>query len=353
MMKNKDKIHENGLKPHRATIKDVAQRAQVSLATVSRALREPEKTPAKTVNKVRAAVEHLNYVYNATAGSLAKRRSTTIGVLLPSHSYSAFGANLAAIQETCSNRNYACKVALSHFSPEKERQALLQFHEQRIDGIILVGLDSSNLDYMHILESSGVPCITLWEIPDANANYICIDNAKAVNTALRYLIELGHERIGLLLGPMQCAYRSIERMESYKRTLEENNIPFTPELIRSQPPSFLLGKESMREFLRLPEPPTAVFAVNDYLAIGAIRAIVEAGLRVPEHISVCGFDDIDISAYFNPPLTSMKTPCYEMGHMAADAIITSIESQTPLKMQYVLDTELIVRKTCAKAYINS
>lgn len=110
-------MNENGFNNTRATIKDVAVKANVSLSTVSRALREPDKTPAETVSKVRAAAEALNYVYNATAGSLSKRRSDTIGILLPSPTYAAFGVNLMAIQKTCSERNYSCKVALSQFSP--------------------------------------------------------------------------------------------------------------------------------------------------------------------------------------------------------------------------------------------
>ena len=104
----------------------------------------------------------------------------------------------------------------------------------------------------------------------------------------------------------------------------------------------------MRAFLKLASPPTAVLSVNDYLAIGAIRAITEAGLRVPDDISVCGFDDIDIAAYFNPPLTSIKTPCYEMGRMAANIMIDAMESRTSPRVQYLLDTELIVRGTCKR-----
>ena len=179
-------------------------------------------------------------------------------------------------------------------------------------------------------------------------NYIGIDNARSIYTSVKYLIDLGHKRIGFLVGPMTCARRTIDRMEGYKKVLADNGIPFDPELIRSQPPSYLLGKESMRAFLKLQDPPTAVLCVNDYLAIGAIRAITEAGLSVPEDISVCGLDDIDIAAYFNPPLTSLKTPCYEMGQMAANIMISAIESQTPLKVQYLLDTELIVRRTCGR-----
>ena len=148
-------MNENGFNNTRATIKDVAVKANVSLSTVSRALREPDKTPAETVSKVRAAAEALNYVYNATAGSLSKRRSDTIGILLPSPTYAAFGVNLMAIQKTCSERNYSCKVALSQFSPEEERLAMRRFHEQRIGGLILVGLDMSNVEYMKTLEAAG------------------------------------------------------------------------------------------------------------------------------------------------------------------------------------------------------
>ena len=325
-------MNENGFNNTRATIKDVAVKANVSLSTVSRALREPDKTPAETVSKVRAAAEALNYVYNATAGSLSKRRSDTIGILLPSPTYAAFGVNLMAIQKTCSERNYSCKVALSQFSPEEERLAMRRFHEQRIGGLILVGLDMSNVEYMKTLEAAGIPCIILWEVPDESVNYIGIDNARSIYTSVKYLIDLGHKRIGFLVGPMTCARRTIDRMEGYKKVLADNGIPFDPELIRSQPPSYLLGKESMRAFLKLQDPPTAVLCVNDYLAIGAIRAIT----------------DIDIAAYFNPPLTSIKTPCYEMGQMAANIMISAIESQTPLKVQYLLDTELIVRRTCGR-----
>lgn len=225
-------MNENGFNNTRATIKDVAVKANVSLSTVSRALREPDKTPAETVSKVRAAAEALNYVYNATAGSLSKRRSDTIGILLPSPTYAAFGVNLMAIQKTCSERNYSCKVALSQFSPEEERLAMRRFHEQRIGGLILVGLDMSNVEYMKTLEAAGIPCIILWEVPDESVNYIGIDNARSIYTSVKYLIDLGHKRIGFLVGPMTCARRTIDRMEGYKKVLADNGIPFDPELIR-------------------------------------------------------------------------------------------------------------------------
>ena len=340
------KNNENDIKKTRATIKDVAEKANVSLSTVSRALRDPEKTPPATVRKVMEAVESLNYVYNATAGSLSGRRSNTIGVMLPSPAYSAFGINLLGIQDVCSARNYSCRVASSQFSPEAERLALHRFHEQRIGGLILCGVDKSIIQYVKNLENEDIPCVVLWEIPDDGLNYIGIDNERAAYAGMKYLMDLGHRRIALLLGPITCAARNFDRLVGYKKVLAEYGIPVDEALIRVQPPSFLLGKESMRAFLKLPERPTAVLCANDYLAIGAIRAITEAGLSVPEDISVCGFDDVDVSAYFNPPLTTIKTPCYQMGKMAADMVIDALESQKPLRVQYLLDTELVVRATC-------
>ena len=109
---------------------------------------------------------------------------------------------------------------------------------------------------VRILEAAGIPCIILWEVPDESVNYIGIDNARSIYTSVKYLIDLGHKRIGFLVGPMTCARRTIDRMEGYKKVLADNGIPFDPELIRSQPPSYLLGKESMRAFLKLQDPPT-------------------------------------------------------------------------------------------------
>lgn len=120
-----------------------------------------------------------------------------------------------------------------------------------------------------------------------------------------------------MLGPFACAQRNTDRLKGYKKALANHGISFDEALVRSQPPSFLFGKESMRAYPRLETPPTAVLCVNDYLAIGAIRAIHKAGLRVAEDISVCAFDDVEISAYYNPPITTIRTPCYEMGKMAA------------------------------------
>lgn len=331
----------------RATIKDVAGLAGVSQSTVSRALSTPEMVKEETVLKVREAARALNYVYNATAGHLSSRRTDSLGVIIPSSAYSAFAINLMGTQEVCSNYDFTCRIATSRFEPELELQAMRKFHEQRVSGLIMAGIDTSNIPYLKTLMEDGIPAIVLWESPGEEFNYIAVNNWKASYDAVDHLISLGHRRIALLSGPYACAKRNYDRLEGYKAVLRDRGLPFREEFVRSQLPTFLDGKAAMRSCLSLESPPTAVLCANDYLAIGAIRAVHEAGLSVPEDMSVCGFDDVDISAYFNPPITTMKTPGEAMGRMAAETLIKSIERGTFPHVQYVLDAELVVRKSCA------
>ena len=331
----------------RPTVKDVAARAGVSTSTVSRALTSPERVRPETVRKVREAAGALHYVYNATAGSLSSRRTDSLGVILPSSAYSAFSVNLMGIQDVCAERNFSCRIAASQFQPDKERLAMQKYHEQRVSGLIMAGIDPSNIPYLKDMMEDGIPAVVLWESPGEDYNYIAIDNFKVAYSGVKYLISLGHERIALLSGPFPCASRNVERVRGYKAVLADHGLPYSDVFVREQLPTFLDGKESMRACLRLPEPPTAVLCVDDYLAIGAIRAIHEAGLRVPGDISVCGLDDVDISAYFSPPITTIKTPGLFMGRMAAEELIAAIEQGRPLQTKYMLDAELVIRESCA------
>jgi len=330
----------------RATIKNVAALAGVSQSTVSRALNSPEMLKEETVLKVREAAKTLNYVYNSMAGSLSSRRTDALGVIIPSSAYSAFAINLMGTQEVCSEYNFSCRIASSQFEPERELLAMRKFHEQRVSGLIMAGIDESNIPYLKTMVKDGIPAIVLWESPGDEFNYIAINNFKAAYEAVDHLVSLGHERIALLSGPYRCARRNHDRLLGYKAVLADRGIPYREELVRSQTPTFLDGKAAMRSCLSLPEPPTAVLCANDYLAIGAIRAVHDAGLLVPDDVSVCGFDDVDISAYFNPPITTMKTPGEAMGRMAAEALVKSLKKGEPPCIQYVLDAELVVRKSC-------
>ena len=338
---------ERNIGMSRPTIKDVAEHAGVSQSTVSRALSTPGIVKEETARRIHEAAKSLSYVYNATAGSLSSRKTDALGVILPSSAYSGFATNLMGIQDVCSERNFSCRIAASQFQPEKELLAMRKYHEQRVSGLLMAGIDPTNVPYLQTMIDDGIPAVVLWETPGESFNYIAIDNYKAAYEGIKYLIALGHKRIALLSGLYTCAQRNVARLAGYKAVLTAHGLPFDAKLVRSHLPTFLDGKEAMRACLLMDDPPTAVLCVDDYMAIGAIRAIHEAGLRVPEDISVCGFDDVDISAYFNPPLTTIKTPGQMMGRMAAEAIINAIEKDMPLQAKYILDAELVVRGTCA------
>lgn len=331
----------------RATLKDIADLAGVSLSTASRALRMPELFTQETVDRVCTAAAKLSYVPNAAASTLSRRRSNTIGIIMPSPEYSAFAGNLLAIQRVCSERNYSFKLEFTDFSPEKELIALKHFEEHRVEGAILVGIDSEHIPLLKQLDHNGIRNILLWEKSDDICNYIAIDNEHATLQGLEYLYKLGHRRIAYMLGPYACTLRNREKQNAYIKFIREHDLELDADLITSHPPTFFMGKEAMRRFLKLDNPPTAAFCVNDNLAIGAVRAVREAGLRVPEDISICGFDDIAISAYLDTPLTSIRTPIFEMGEIAASMLIESIENDSDLDVQYLLDTQLVVRGTCA------
>jgi LacI family transcriptional regulator, repressor for deo operon, udp, cdd, tsx, nupC, and nupG len=152
----------------------------------------------------------------------------------------------------------------------------------------------------------------------------------------------------LIIDPYQKMGRLLKRFQGYQHTLEENGIEFDPALVIATEPGLLEGKEAMNQLLALPEPPTAVFAVSDYLATGALMAIKQAGLKVPENISLVGFGDVEFAAYSDPPLTTVSVPAYEIGRLAAKVLMEAIDQEASQPRQYCLDADLIIRNSCSE-----
>jgi DNA-binding LacI/PurR family transcriptional regulator len=161
-----------------------------------------------------------------------------------------------------------------------------------------------------------------------------------------YLIGLGHRRIGLIAGPYSKVGRVRKRLDGYWAALEKNDIPFDPQLVIEKEPTLIDGKDAMQRLLLFPERPTAVFAASDVLAIGALAAIREKGLRVPDDISLAGFDDIDFAAFCDPPLTTMRVPANEIGQKAVTVLMDLMENGITPVRQCCLDTDLIIRSSC-------
>jgi DNA-binding LacI/PurR family transcriptional regulator len=331
------------------TMKNIAEMAGVSTTTVSRVFHSPQLVRSETVDRVlRISKEH-KYIYNATAGDLSRKSSKVFGVLIPTAKNSIFGNSITAIQEAAQENGFSIMLGNTHYDRGIEKNLLERFQERQVAGLILTGFNVGQEPIIQELIEMGIPCVVIWEKLDNNMiSYVGFDNFKAAFTMTEYLISLKHKRIGLLIGPFTKMGRVTKRLKGYKSALEKNGIPFEPSLVIERVPTLFDGKEAMGALLSLPDPPTAVFAASDWLAIGGLATIKERGLRVPDDISLAGFDDIDVAAYCDPPLTTMRVPAHEMGRLAIRVLLEMINNNGTGIRQYSLETDLIIRKSCSE-----
>ena len=334
---------------NKLTMKHIAEMAAVSTTTVSRVFHSPQLVRSETRDRVLRISKKNKYIYNATAGDLSRKSSKVLGVLIPTAKNSIFGNSITAIQEAAQENGFSIMLGNTHYDSGIEKNLLQRFQERQIAGLILTGFNLGQEPFIKELVEMGIPCVVIWEKLDNNMiSYVGFDNFKATFTMTEYLIGLKHKRIGLLIGPFTKMGRVTKRLEGYMSALEKNGIPFDPSLVIEREPTLIDGKEAMGVLLSLPEPPTAVFAASDWLAIGGLAAIKERGLHVPEDISLAGFDDIDVAAYCDPPLTTMRVPAYEMGQQAMSVLLEMINNNGTAIRQYCLETDLIIRKSCSE-----
>ncbi|MCF8076760.1 MAG: LacI family transcriptional regulator [Desulfotignum sp.] len=327
---------------------EIAKIAGVSNATVSRAFRTPEKVRPELKEKIFKIAAENHYVYNASAADLKRRVSNTVGVLFQQRIGAVFSKTFMAIQETLLEKNISVIIGHTQFKPEVESQLLQQFLERQVAGIILSGFTKENKTLIKKFSSQGIPSVIIWEIlKGSDFNYVGIDNHNAAFKATEYLIGLGHRRIGLLIGPYQKMERIQNRYDGYKDALTKNKIEIDQSIVISSELGFLQGKEAMHRLLKAADRPSAVFAASDYLAMGALKAIKEAGMKVPKDISLMGLDDAEFAAYCDPPLSTVRGPAREIGKIAAKILLEIKDEPGLPPKQYCLDSDLIIRDSCA------
>lgn len=330
-------------------MKDIAELAGVSATTVSRVFHSPNLVRAGTRERVLYICKKNQYVYNATAGDLSRKNSSVVGMIVPTTKNPVFGNNIQGVQEKAQELGYSIMMGHSNYDNKSERNLLQRFQEHQVAGLILAGFTFGQEIFIKNLIKSGIPCIVTSErLDDSSMSYVGYDNLKAAYIVTEYLIGLKHRRIGLLIGPYSKTNRAKKRLEGYKRALEKHGIPYDPSQVIEREPTLIDGKEAMGVLLSLKERPTAVFAASDWLAIGGLAAIKERELRVPEDISLAGFDDIDVAAYCDPPLTTIMVPSYEMGSLAMRALVDMIKDDKSGVRRYCLETNLIVRESCSE-----
>ena len=322
------------------TIHDVAERAGVSVATVSRVLNGKELVRDETAQHVLAAAKSLRYVPNVAARSLSIRRSQTIGIVLPAVHGEFFSEVIGGIDVAARKDNYHILVSGSH-SDAGEMIAVIEAMRGRVDGLLVMAPDVA-LTSLREQIPADLPMVLL-NSADEGRDSITIDNFNGARSMMRHLQSLGHKRIAFIKGPQPNA-DARERLRGYRAAM---GIGAPRELEIDGDFTERSGHAAVEPILRLQERPTAIFAANDSMAVGALSALVDEGLNVPRDMSVVGFDDIPIAHYVSPPLTTIGVDLAELGRRAFALLGESIAEPRRDARQECIGTTLVVRKSSA------
>jgi DNA-binding LacI/PurR family transcriptional regulator len=327
------------------SIKDIARLADVSHATVSRALRDSPLVNRETGEKIRRIAKECGYTPSAAARSLVTRRTNSVGVVVTSISDPFAAEVVGGIEAAAAEHGFSLLLADSSADPEREIRAVRLLEERRVDGIVVTASRVGAL-YVPMLSRMRVPIVLLNnQHPSAFVHSVMIANTEASLAVTRHLIGLGHRRIAYL-GDRYGDQSDTERFAGYRQAINEVGFAFEPELVVHGDGKPEGASAAMANLLDLPHPPTAVFCYNDMSALGAYRTIRMRGLRIPDDVSVVGFDDLQIMQYTDPPLTTVRQPMHRMGRMAMDTLLQLLSGATSEHLVTV-PGELIIRESTA------
>jgi len=330
-----------------ATIKEVANHARVSVATVSRVVNNTGYVSTDLRERVEEAMSILNYKPSALARSLRRQETLTIGVLLPQLNQPFFSTLAFAIEKTLFASNYKTLICSSEEDIDKEAAYIDMLLRQRVDGVLIVptGHSSENINR---LINGRVPAVLVdRDIPGIHINRVLSNNSDGGCQGICHLLELGHRNIGIIGGPSYS--QAIEqRMSGIKQGYKELGLAYVEvNTLLSTLTEFEIGYQMAHQLLHRDQRPTAIFALTDVIAVGVMHAAAEHQLNLPHDLSVVGFDDIPMARFSIPALTTVAQPIYNMGATAANLLLEQLQSDQPDMRTITLPTELIVRSSTA------
>ena len=325
---------------------DVARFAGVSTATVSRVLNHPTAVTPQLRERVHAAVDALGYVPHGHARALASRRSNTIGAVVPTIDNAIFARNIQSLQARLFESGRTLLLASSDYNYERERREVQSLVERGIDGLFLVG-ETRDPSVYRLLESKRIPYVNTW-IYREDSLHPCVgfDNAQAAYQIGSYLLDIGHRSIAMVAGIMQGNDRAAERVEGITAAMADRGVRFAPGHLVEHAYEIAEARRAASRLLASPNRPTAIACGNDVLAFGVLFECRARGVNVPRDISITGFDDLDLAANIDPPLTTIRVPAAEMGRRAAEYLLARLD-KTPIPEKTELQAALIVRETTA------
>ncbi|ADC52294.1 regulatory protein, LacI (plasmid) [Alkalihalophilus pseudofirmus OF4] len=331
-----------------ATIKDVAERAGVSKSSVSRVLNENfEYMSDQMKNKILKAMDELNYTPNSLAQSLKKKTTKTIGIILSDISNPFWSGVLKGVQSECMRNEYELMVSSSSEDPSIEASNILNLKNKQVDGMI-INTAGKNLELFDDLIKESYPFVFLDRLSeDLKADTVIVNNISGAKKSTEYLIDQGHKRIAILLYPLENRSPRIDRLEGYKQALKENNIPIDKDLIKICEHKSESGIKATQEVLKLEDRATAIFSTNTILNLEVLTGTRKLGMKIPEDVSVFGYDDYPWVPLLDPPLSTVSQPAYEMGVKAITLLFMRMEEKKERKPVIAqLEPELKIRSSC-------
>ncbi|AXR08121.1 LacI family DNA-binding transcriptional regulator [Salinimonas sediminis] len=326
------------------TIKQVSERAGVSSATVSRVINNTDTVKEKTRKLVLNAMAELGYRHNTIAASLASNKTNTIGLVVPELHGSFFGAMMSGSEQVLRKANKHMFVVAGHSDDAMERQEIDALLSRRCDALIL-HVEAISNEYLIKLASQNVPLVVVNRyIEEISEQCTSLDNVRGGYMATRHLLDLGHTHIAYAAGALFKA-DGVHRLQGHKQALHDAGIEADDQLIEEGDFQAHSGEACIDRLLDRQQQFTAIACGNDEMATGAINALRRRGLRVPEDVSVIGYDNIDYASYLTPKLTTIDYPVREIGEMAARWILNQAYGDARQSLTHILTPELIVRGT--------
>ena len=327
-------------------MKDIAKDLGVSVVTVSKVLRNHDDISAGTKRRVRKRIRELNYQPNWIARSLATRRTCTIGLVIPDWTHTFFGEIAKAIADKVRRETYEVFISYSEENPRFEREEVNRLLSRRVDGLIIAScLPPTDTSVFKLMDRNHVPYVIIDRaFPNLEANYVGSDNEAIGALATEHLIEIGCHRIAHIRGPEVMT--GIGRLNGFRKALLHHGLEMPPEYVVGKEFSLTGGYDHMRELLRVSPRPDGVFCYNDALAAGALQAIWEAGLKVPDDIAIVGAGNIRFSDVLRVPLTTIDQSSRRIGQLAGELLLELMQSNRRRKPKTILlPPKLIVRES--------
>ncbi|WP_274365418.1 LacI family DNA-binding transcriptional regulator [Paenibacillus thermotolerans] len=332
------------------TVYDIAREANVSVATVSRVLNDTAPVKASTREKVNAIIKKHQFQPNALARSLISKVTGMIGMILPDITNPFFPEVISGAEAEARTKGYTFFLCDTGGDYQRESEYLTILKEKRVDGIIFLGgrinLARCNPELAEeVVElSKQIPIVLVnGNLPKSNLYRVMTDEAAGAELAAQHLIDLGHKDIAFIGGWSHMS-TTTQKVKAFKRKMEENGLPVRPEWILPGDFSVESGKELMGKLIGMKERPTAVMCVNDFTAVGAVKTAIESGLRIPDDISVAGYDDTQLSTVLIPELTTVTQQTYELGKQSVQ-ILHQLISREKARRLTVLRPQLVVRQS--------